>query len=332
MKERVKRALTRSGLRVERMSAEERRLRRGYDPLHAPAATERAQLSATNPRLRELEATYAADESPMGARGLWTQSAVADDVRLEFFRGDNLYLWQYTRSPTVNRYRTFIYGRYVESIDRRGLLQQLDEDGAFGCFTFDYVGLPVLSRDLLDSVAELSFLDQHVGLFDRPGLRVLDIGAGYGRLAHRMLAAAPAVEHYWCVDAVPRSTFLCEFYLRYRGLSERSTVLELPQLARGVRPDRVDLALNVHSFSEMPRRAVEAWVRWLAELEVATLVIVPNERTQLLSREPDGTRQDCSDVLQRHGYRREVVQPTITDPAVRELLDVNDHFLLYRRS
>jgi hypothetical protein len=318
------------GVRVERMSPEERRLRRGFDPLHAPPDSEWPYLTAENPRLLELEAAYALDSSPMGAKSLWTSAVVADDVDLRYFRGDNLFLWQYTRSPVVNRLRNFVYGRYIQSIDHRHLLDILEEDGAFGCYTFVYDEMPRLSRDLLDSVAELSFLDRHTDLFKRDGFRMIDIGAGYGRLAHRALAAAPGMAEYVCIDAVPRSTFLCEYYLGFRGLSDRATVLELPDVAQGNNVHQPDLAVNIHSFSEMPLAAVDAWVEWLSSLAVSALLIVSNERTDLLSREADGSRSDCAGVLERHGYTLEVVEPLITDAAVRDVLAADNHFLLYR--
>ena len=53
---------------------------------------------------------------------------------------------------------------------------------------------------------------------------MLDIGAGYGRLAHRMSAAFPQLEDYCCVDAVPESTFLSEYYLRHRGCTPPARV------------------------------------------------------------------------------------------------------------
>jgi SAM-dependent methyltransferase len=274
---------------------------------------------------------YANFDSPMAAKSLWTDHTVADDVTLQFFRGDNLFVWQYSRSPTINRYRYFIQARHIKAMDEWNLLDRLSEDGAFGCFTFEFEGLPLVSRDLLDSVAELTFLHRHTGLLDASPLQVLDIGAGYGRLAHRLLEAAPNVEMYWCVDAVPRSTFLCEFYLRYRGLSERSTVVPLPQLKQVLRPGEIDIAINIHSFSEMPKRAVAAWMGWVASLNVPTMLIVPNDPAGVFSREQDGRRLDCTDVLLEHGYSLDVREPTISDPGVREVLGVHDHFMLYRR-
>src|SRR3546814_16107320 len=74
------------------------------------------------------------------------------------------------------------------------------EDGLFGCWTQRFPGHPRCSRDLLDSVNELSFLDRHLSIRGRDGLRILDLGAGYGRLAHRAPAAFPGIADNCCVE------------------------------------------------------------------------------------------------------------------------------------
>jgi 2-polyprenyl-3-methyl-5-hydroxy-6-metoxy-1,4-benzoquinol methylase len=66
----------------------------------------------------------------------------------------------------------------------------LEEDDDFGAEVFDFHG-KVVSRDLLDSIIEINFLDRHLGFSSRRAVNVLDIGAGYGRLAHRMATAFP---------------------------------------------------------------------------------------------------------------------------------------------
>jgi SAM-dependent methyltransferase len=336
----LKRALTRVGLRVERISDEERLLRRGYDPRHLPPPNDLAYLAPDNPRLIALEDAYRQQQrdparpSHMSSTWAAAQSSTVEDLR--YFRGDNLYLWQYTRSPLHNRYRYFIYGRYVEGVDSFGLLGKvLEENGEFGCFTFEFDGMPAFSRDLLDSVNELTFLGRHAALFDIPDCGVLDIGAGYGRLAHRALEAAPNITHYWCIDALARSTFLSEYYLRHRGLGDRGVVIPLTELDAeigGLAARKIDIAVNIHSFSEMPQAAVGAWLSMLADLQVPQLFVVPNEKDEVLSRESDGTRRDCGPLFHEAGYRLAISEPAIRDAAVRDVLEVHDHFLLYERT
>ena len=129
---------------------------------------------------------------------------------------------------------------YVKSIDKLGLLQQLEEDDYFGNFNF-LIDSKKISRDLLDSITEIYFLDKHLNVSSLSGLTILDIGAGYGRLAHRMVEAFPNIQTYLCTDAVAISTFISEYYLRFRKLENRAKVVPLDAIESTV--DR--LALHV---------------------------------------------------------------------------------------
>ena len=330
MKAALKRAIAKRGFRISRLTPDERALLDGYDPRRQPPSELAEVLTPSNPRLKELERAYRTFDDPVNSHTQWGAELTSDVTDLWFFRGDNSYLWQYTRSPELNRLRTYVFATYVRRIDAGGWLGgALREDGAFGCITVDFDTLGVVSRDLLDSVNELSFLDRQDLLGGSP--TVLDIGAGYGRLAHRALAAAPAIERYYCIDAIPRSTFLCEAYVRHRGIEDRCVVLPLTEMS-SVSAGDVDLAVNVHSFSEMPERAIRGWVEWLARLEVPALFVVPNDRDRVLSSEEDGTRRDCSHVLADAGFELTLSEPTIDDPDVRDLLDIHDQFMLFRRS
>jgi SAM-dependent methyltransferase len=214
--------------------------------------------------------------------------------------------------------------------DKAGLLRRLREDGAYGCLNFEYEGIGRVSRDLMDSVIELNFLERHLGVLSRTDLSVLDIGAGYGRMAHRTLEANPRLKAYTCADAVPESTFLCEYYLGFRGLRERVQVLPLHELESRLPLQRYDLALNLHSFSECTYAAIEWWLTQLARLGVRHLMLIPNEGERFLSVEPDGTRRDFAPLLSRVGYREIVREPLFGDPAVRQVMDVADVMFLFQ--
>jgi hypothetical protein len=116
---------------------------------------------------------------------------------------------------------------------------------------------------------------------------VLDIGAGYGRLAHRMLTALPNIRDYYCTDAVPVSTFLSEYYLQYRELGDRAHVIPLDEIENTLKEQPVQLAINIHSFSECGTAAIDWWVKLLAKSKVRHLMIVPNHAT--------GGRRDHAD-------------------------------------
>ena len=302
-----------------------------YDPSRPPPAGAAEALRADHPRLLELRRRYRECNAPMVPRAMWAPEYLERELDLLHFRGDNPYVWQYRNVGGLARHKYYMYLRDLASRDPYGLLNRLGEDGSYGCWTFAYPGWPLVSRDLLDSINELYFLDRQLQLLTRQDFTVLDIGAGYGRLAHRMLAAAPGVKTYLCTDAVPESTFLCEYYLRASGLGERAQVIPLDELEQKLAGRRVDLAINVHSFSEMSTRNIQGWLDWLVRLEVPWLFIVPNDADQLLTVEHQDTRGEFSTLLDAAGYELAAREPVYADPTMREFMNVTDHFFLFKR-
>jgi hypothetical protein len=288
-----------------------------------PDADER--LRSDHPRLLELRSAYDAVDLPVRVPSRWSPDRVDAFLDLRYFRGETLITWHYREAPRVDELKYYVMLRYVRDRDPQGLLDRLEEDGRFGCWTYEYAGQPRVSRDLLESVNELQFLDRELGLSSRESLRVLDVGAGYGRLAHRMIGAFAGVTDYCCVDAIAESTFLSEYYLEHRGVVPPARVVPLHEMEATLEPS-FDLAVNVHSFSECTLEAIEWWVGYLARLRVPELVIVPNDATELLSMEADGQRRDFLPLLQAAGYDRVTCEPVWDDPAVRQLLQNEDHF------
>ena len=290
-----------------------------------------ARLGPEHPRLLALRQAYRDTGLPVLARSVWSEDRLGRELDLQYFRGESPFVWNYLEWPRAMVLKYFVFAEYVRSHDSAGLLERLGEDGAFGCWTFEYPGFPRVSRDLLDSVNEILFLDRQLGLLDRRGLRVLDIGAGYGRSAHRMTAALDVAD-YCCVDAIPESTFVCEYYLEQRGCAPPARVVPLHELEGAVEPGGFDLAVNIHSFSECTYEAVGWWIDWIARLRVPYLLIVPNDRDQLLAYEGDGERRDFRPLVEAAGYELAKSEPVLDDPAVSELMRVTDHFLLFRRT
>ncbi len=287
----------------------------------------RQYLRRDHPRLGELAAAYS--EHPASGHTQWSDEFVATDIDLVAFRGDNAYVSQ-RLGTTEASYA--IATDYVRHHDPTGVFGLLKEDGLFGAVTFDIDGQRV-SRDLLDSVLEINFLDKHLGVLDGQSRTILDIGAGYGRLAHRLATVAPHVT-YLCTDAVPTSTFLCEYYTRFRELPNVE-VIPLHELDAALEGRRVDLALNVHSFSEMPYGAIEFWLGLVARLEVPDLYIVPNVENTLISREDANhanTGHDVEPLLADLGYEISVRQPKYADSAIAQTYGVFPawHWLLRR--
>jgi putative sugar O-methyltransferase len=290
------------------------------------------ELSSRSPRLAELREAYAASDVPALDASRWNEDAVESFLDLRYFRGETLITWHYRELPRINRLKYYLYLLYVRERDELGLLRKLDEDGAFGCWTYsfpDHDGL--VSRDLLDSVNEIAFLERALSLSGRDRFSVLDIGAGYGRLAHRMTEAYGQLDDYCCVDAVPESSFVCDYYLRYRE-SNRARVVGLHEVEATLQPGHFDIAVNIHSFPETTYSAIDWWMRVLEPLEIPYLLVIPNEPDELLTLEADESRRDFLPLITGAGYELSNREPVIDDVAVRELLPLDDQFFLFKRT
>jgi SAM-dependent methyltransferase len=218
-------------------------------------------------------------------------------INLRRFRAEGHYLAQrWGRSPEAQYVAA---ATYTELVDDWKLMFALQEDGLFGCHTYRVRGDLQVSRDLLDSILEITFLRRCLAVQRGDRLRVLDIGAGYGRFAHRFLTAFPAA-FVANVDGVAISTFLCEFYLNYRGLGQRCSVVpidEIEELPRGC-----DLAVNIHSWSECTRETVKYWVRILCDIGVRVLFVVPHDE-ELTTMEPGGLKDTFLPEIFAGGFR-----------------------------
>ena len=267
-------------------------------------------LVQSNPRLREFQDSYLTFNSEVTTPFRWKDSRVGPDDML-YFRGDNAYVWQ-LRGKNMNELGYALTTYYIKSIDRLGLLNSLDEDGLFGNYSF-LIDDKLVSRDLLDSINEIYFLERHLNISSSNNLSVLDIGAGYGRLAHRMLKALPNISQYFCTDAYATSSFICEYYLRYRNLESKAKVIPLHEIENTLRNKRVDIAVNIHSFSECRVSAIEWWLSIIAKYKVKNLMVVPNP---LELRTSDGI--DFGNIIEKHGYRMIAKDPKYTDPIVQK--------------
>jgi len=246
-------------------------------------------LTRSNPKLIDLERRYA-------NKSLFTDTfwkSWRQRVDLKNFRGEGHYLTQRRGHNPEGQYLATTV--YTELVDDWGLLQSLKEDGLFGCHTYRLLDDFLVSRDLLDSILEITSLRSTLGFGRRDELGILDIGAGYGRFAHRFLQTfqRAAITN---VDGVAESTFLCDFYTRFRGLGEQSTTVPADELQR-LEKVRFDLAVNIHSWSECSRDTVRFWLRRLRDLRVPRLFVVPHDEN-FTTTEP--------------GWRRDTFLPEIT--------------------
>lgn len=121
-----------------------------------------------------------------------------------------------------------------------------------------------LTRMWLDSMCETNFIARHLALND---LDILDIGAGYGRLAAAM---SPLVKSYTCTDAVPISIFVCEYFTMKHAPAVQ--VMTPEQVVSGVK--KFNLAINVHSWNECSIESVLEWLEIIKMLKIGHLFIV----------------------------------------------------------
>ena len=155
-------------------------------PIELPDGAEE-YLKAENPRLAEIGEEYldAVRSSGFPSESLaWCDDRISADLPLKGFRGDCCYGWQKRDCNVPAAY--ILTWLYFREIGLGPTLERHSEDSFFGSFTVDYRGRK-LSRDLLDSVCEISFVQRMLNKCSVDGpIDVLDIGSGYGRLAHRL--------------------------------------------------------------------------------------------------------------------------------------------------
>jgi putative sugar O-methyltransferase len=276
-------------------------------------------LRPDNPRLRELKQKYECLNHPAADRSFWSEEFISREVNLQYFRGDNAYLWQRRDLNTSIHYLLATY--YLQSIDVLRLLDKLDEDGLFGAYVYNFNDRLRVSRDLLDSIAEIYFLERNLGISNLQHVNILDIGAGYGRLAHRAVKALPNIGTYFCVDSVAESTFIAEYYLQFRQVNDRAAVIPLYEIEEALATKQIDVALNIHSFTECSASAVDAWLEVLRRQRVRFLVVIPNGEshggTKLLSRERNDSRVDFLPLIQAKGYKMVIKEPKYLDLSVQ---------------
>ena len=277
-------------------------------------------LQRNNSRLQELEARYAIFDNRVTAPLFWTDdfrrpTDRPDDIR--YFRGEHTFRKEhgYLEQRTGGNMSIMGYALasfYVKSIDKLQLLELLEEDDFFGVVTLR-IDNRLVSRDLLDSIMEIYFLEKYLSLSLSKDMTILDIGAGYGRLAHRMVCALPNIQDYLCTDAVAISSFISEYYLRFRGIEGRAKVVPLDEIENMLRNRTVDIAVNIHSFPECRVSAIDWWLSLLEEHRVKYLMIVPH-------LEPLRTidSQDFGEIIEKHGYKLVAKDPKYRDPVVQQ--------------
>lgn len=256
-------------------------------------------LRDDHPQLIEYKRRY--EGHPAARHSVWKPEYRERELNLSAFRADNAYLWQ-SRDVTFDvRISYALSTYYVKNIDELGLMKELNEDGSFGAVTFKMDDGKTVSRDLLDSIWEINFLERHLKLSTMVSVSVLDVGAGYGRLAYRLAKSLSNLKIVLCTDAVPESTFICEYYLKHTGVSDRAKTVPLDTIEEALHIHPMDIAINIHSFQECSFESISWWIDVISRRGVKYLMLA-HYKDELLSSEPDGTKRDFRPLLERQGF------------------------------
>lgn len=203
---------------------------------------------------------------PIALAGLqmWETWQAKVKASLPLFCANPIYVEQL--SPTKLEFARIGAQVFADPIEPDAALRDVEFGGVEHKFR---VGADIKSatRMWLDANVEIRFVQQHCPV-ECP--RVLEIGAGYGRLA--ALYAHDYASRYVTVDAVPISTQLCRFYCaRYAPEVE---VWNLQEFAVNAQPGMFDLAVNIHSWNECSVEQIRQWLDVLVGLEVPWLFAV----------------------------------------------------------
>ncbi|MGH3756322.1 putative sugar O-methyltransferase [Actinophytocola sp.] len=187
-------------------------------------------------------------------------------------------------------------------------LRRIDNREVGQPITITYDGEPVC-MDYLLAVLELEFV---AGQIELDGTRVLEIGAGYGRTCHTMLANHDLVE-YHIID-LPNSLKLSSGYLRTVLDEERFAKIRFTPIddvdERYATTD-FDLGLNINSFAEMNAETVDNY-----------LTMIDERSRYFYIRDPVGKYLDGS--LDGHAEGREIVELALSTGKLRDVIDIHD--------
>ena len=219
-----------------------------------------------------------------------------DEADFRNFKGENVFVTQLSGLKSIRKaYENTV--TYAIKKDQLGLMEIFDEDRKFGVENVK-IGNESFSRDRVDSVIEINFFSCMMGISSGYKLRLVDIGAGYGRLAHRVLQAFPDA-YVFCGDVVPQAAFLCNFYMKFKGFN--SLKYKCGSYDELALEGPFDIAVNIHSFSEAPLDSIKKWLD-IVSLKAKYIFIVPSG-DELLSLEHDGSRLSYINYLIYLGYQ-----------------------------
>ena len=141
------------------------------------------------------------------------------------------------------------------------------------------------------------------------------------------------MERFYCTDAIPVSTFICEYYLGFRGL-ERAESVPLDRVSELLLNQHIDLAVNIHSFSECRIDAIDWWLSLVARANIPFLMIVPNanEANEFGASLVTRNVVDIATLAVRRGFRLVVKEPKYRERTVQRYAVNPTYYYLFERA
>jgi hypothetical protein len=112
-------------------------------------------------------------------------------------------------------------------------------------------------------------------------------------------------------------------------VADRAAVVALDEIEDAVGRTQIDVAVNIHSFAECPLRAIEWWLDLLSRSTVRHLLIVPNTKTRLLSKERNAPRRDFRPLVEAAGFELVRMRPKYGDSDFMQKHGLHGHFPMY---
>ncbi|KAF0126990.1 MAG: Uncharacterized protein FD189_755 [Elusimicrobia bacterium] len=165
---------------------------------------------------------------------------------------------------------------FTVSNDHLNLLSQLKEPVLGNPIAIEYKGRNV-TQDICNSVLEVNTIMKFISRKPEEKLRIIELGAGYGRVGYALLHAVPNIQVV-IVD-IPPALYVSQWYLtglfpgqrvfKFRDFSdyrevrqefEESSIAFLSPAQIGCLPDRMfDLFINISSLHEMTLVQIDMW-------------------------------------------------------------------------
>jgi len=280
-------------------------------------------LNPNHPKLVEYQERYDMFDSRVTSPSVWTSDRLSLE-KMAYFRGHSAFLYQIgSQNRNILGYTLQAY--YIQNHDPLNLWHNLEEDGDFGVIMYRAANKSI-SRDYLDSIMEINFLERNLNISSQDELSILDVGAGYGRLAYRMVSALPNLITYFCTDAVPISTFICEYYINHKGIQKKAQSIPLDEIESELKNTSIDIAINIHSFSECTIKAIDWWLSLIKQHKIPYIFIVPNSGKQLLTND----KKNFHSLIKEKGYQRITMEPKYDDPNLQRYAANPSYYHLFK--